>query len=113
MSRIEKINDLIKDEVSKCLVRYHKDEVGFVTVIKADVTKDLKRADIWVSIIDEEQDEKFKSLEKKDYEIQKWIAEKVKLRNIPKIYLHHDKTGEYSFKIDKIIRDLKKDDGKK
>ena len=39
MSRIEKVNELIKEEVSKCMPQFAGDEVGFVTVLKADLMK--------------------------------------------------------------------------
>lgn len=107
---MEKVNELIKEEVSKCIPRIVGDEVGFVTVLKADVTKDLKKADIWVSILGENENDKFEALKEITSQIQQEVAGKIELKFTPKIELHFDKSGKYAAGIDKILRDLGKND---
>ena len=103
-ARIEKVNELIKDEVSKILPEIIGEDIGLVTILKADVTGDLKKADVWVSILDQNPEEKFSRLEEKTSEIQREMGSRIKLRYTPKIELHLDKTGEYAQKIEKILQ---------
>ena len=47
--RVEKVQELIKQEVSKMILRELKDpRIGFVTVTQVDVTGDLRYAKIYV-----------------------------------------------------------------
>lgn len=108
VSRIEKVNELIKDEVSKILSEIIGKEFGLVTVLKADVTKDLKKADVWISMLDKNPEENFLKLKEKTSEIQREVGFRIKLKYTPKIELHLDKTGEYAQKIEKILKNLKK-----
>ena|SRR3989304_1204133 len=108
-SRIDKVNELIKDEVSKILSEITGEEVGFATVLKADVSKDLKKADIWISILDQNPEEKFSKLKEKTSEIQREVGSRIKLKYTPKIELHLDETGEYAQKIEKILKEIKDD----
>ena len=50
--RVEKVQELIKQEVSKMILRELKDpRIGFVTVTQVDVTGDLRYAKIYVSLM--------------------------------------------------------------
>ena len=50
--RIEKLQELIKQEVGKILLKDIKDSrIGFVTVTGVEMTGDLREAKIFVSIL--------------------------------------------------------------
>ena len=54
--RVEKVQELIKQEVSKMILRELKDpRIGFVTVTQVDVTGDLRYAKIDAEIFDNAQ----------------------------------------------------------
>lgn len=113
MSRIDEVNDLIKDEVSKAFPKILDREYGLVTVLKADVTKDLKKADVWISVFGEDQDEKFRVIKEKTFLVQQEVASNIKIKFTPKIELHLDKTGEYAFHIESLLSKIETDDRKK
>lgn len=113
MSRIDEVNDLIKDEVSKAFPKVLGGEYGIVTVLKADVTRDLKKADVWISILGENQDDNFKAIKEKTVQIQQEVASNIKIKFTPKIELHLDKTGEYAFYIENLLSKIETDDRKK
>ena len=50
--RLDRVNQLIKEEVSMLLQRELKDpRLGFVTVTDVETTKDLRQAKIYVSVL--------------------------------------------------------------
>jgi len=54
--RLERVNQLIKEEISMLLQRELKDpRLGFVTVTDVDVTPDLKHAKVYVSVLGREE----------------------------------------------------------
>ena len=54
--RLERVNQLIKEEISMVLQRELKDpRLGFVSVTEVDVTPDLKYAKVYVSVLGPEE----------------------------------------------------------
>ena len=54
--RVEKLQELIKQEMSKMLLKEIKDpRIGFVTVTDVEMTGDLREAKIYVSIMGGEE----------------------------------------------------------
>ena len=50
--RIEKVQELIKQEASEIIMRELKDpRIGFVTITEVDVSSDLHNAKLYVSIL--------------------------------------------------------------
>lgn len=109
MGRIEKVNDLIRDALAKTIFELCGGEF-IITVTKVDVSKDLRQADAWISILDDDPQEKFDFLKNQQGLIRKEIASKISLKHVPRIELRLDKSGEYSAKIEKILRKIKNDD---
>ena len=60
--RIEKVQELIKQEASEIIMRELKDpRIGFVTITEVDVSSDLHNAKLYVSILgSDKQIEEFK-----------------------------------------------------
>lgn len=111
-NRMIRINDEIRKEVSEILRSGLKDpRVGVITsVLKVDTTNDLKYCKVYVSILgdDEKKAEVMQVLKSASGFIRSQIASKINLRNTPQFTFELDDSLEYSFKIDKIIRDINK-----
>ena len=109
-TRMIRINDEIKKEVSTILRGELKDpRVGVITsVLKVDTTKDLKYCKIFVSILgdDEKKEEVMQVLNRASGFVRSLIAKRINLRVTPEIKFILDDSLEYSFKIDKIIREI-------
>lgn len=110
--RIEKINELVKQEVGKALLS----EMNFpldvlVTIISTSVSKDLRYADVFISVLPfEKKDEVKKALKENIYFIQKKINKKLVMKPLPRIVFKIDETGVHVQKIDELIRKIHKDD---
>lgn len=107
-----RINDEIRKEVSEILRSGLKDpRVGVITsVLKVDTTNDLKYCTVYVSILgdDDKKAEVMEALKSASGFIRSQIANKINLRCTPQFKFVLDDSLEYSFKIDKIIRDINK-----
>ncbi|MCK5332854.1 30S ribosome-binding factor RbfA [Candidatus Parcubacteria bacterium] len=110
--RIEKINELIKQEVGKALLK----EMNFpldvlVTIISVSVSKDLRYADVFISVLPfEKRDEIKEALKENIYFIQKTINRKLVMKPLPRIVFKIDETGEQVKKIDELIKEIHKSD---
>ena len=108
--RIEKLQELIKQEVGKMLLTDIKDpRIGFVTVTDVELTGDLREAKIFVSIMGDE--EKIKSswegLQSALGFVRREIGKRIKIRFTPEISFALDKSLDYSEHIQKILNELK------
>lgn len=115
--RVEKVQEFIKQEISKIIINEVKDpRIGFVTVTNVEMTKDLRSAKIYVSLFgsDEEKKATWQGLISSLGFFRSEIGKRVRLRFTPEISLHLDNSFENSARIQKIlldIKDIKKEEG--
>ena len=118
--RIEKLQELIKQEMSKMLLTDLKDpRIGFVTVTDVEMTGDLREAKIYVSIMGGEEQVK-NSLEGLNSAlgfVRREIGQRIRLRFTPEISFALDKSLDYGDHIQKLLLqvegDFKNDDNAK
>ena len=107
--RIEKLQELIKQEMSKMLLREIKDpRIGFVTVTGVEMTGDLREAKIFVSIMGSEEQVKnsWEGLQSALGFIRREIGKRIRLRFTPEISFAPDKSLDYSEHIQKILLEI-------
>ncbi len=110
--RIEKLQELIKQEVSKMLLYDIKDpRIGFVTVTEVEMTGDLREATIYVSIMgnDEQIKSSMEGLNSALGFIRREIGKRIRLRFTPEISFAPDKSLDYSEHIQKILLQIEKE----
>lgn len=107
--RIEKINELLRREVSEVLQREMKDpKIGFVTVTRVETSKDLQYSTIFTSIMGDEK-ERLTAMEHLNHAagyVQRQLSGKVRLKNMPKIKFKLDTSIDHSIRIDEILRKI-------
>lgn len=113
-NRMIRINDEIQKELSQIIRSDLKDpRVGVITsVLKVDTTTDLKYCKVFVSVFgdDDKKAEVLAVLKGAAGYIRSLIAHRINLRITPEFSFVLDDSLEYSFKIDKIIRDINKNE---
>ena len=110
--RIEKLQELIKQEVSKMLLYDIKDpRIGFVTVTDVEMTGDLREAKIFVSIMgnDEQIKDTMEGLQSALGFVRREIGKRIRLRFTPEISFAPDKSLDYSEHIQKILLQIEKE----
>lgn len=114
--RVEKVQELMKQEVSKIILRELKDpRIGFVTVTSVECTGDLREAKIYVSLMGNEQQVKdcWAGLTSSLGYIRREIGKRIRLRFTPEISLAIDKSLDYSAHIQELLLKIKAEEAAK
>jgi ribosome-binding factor A len=105
--RIERVNHLIRREISDLLCRYVKDpRLGnFITVTDVEVSSDLRYAKVFVSFLgsEEEKQAALKTLQTASGYFHTELAQRLKMRHVPQITFHWDDSIERGSRILDII----------
>lgn len=111
-NRIDKVNSLLKHEISKIIQR----EVGFpdnvlATLTRVEATANLIEAKVYISVYPEAKaQEVLEILKKEVYGIQKEINKKLNMRPIPKIIFVIDKKEAQVNRVEELLAQLKKEE---
>lgn len=108
--RIEKVQEFIKQEISKIILTEIKDpRVGFVTVTNVEVTGDLRNAKVYVSLMgsDEQKAATWVGLQKALGFMRSEIGKRIRMRFTPELSLHLDESLEYSAHIQELLLKIK------
>lgn len=105
--KIEKVNSLLIEEVSRILNKKRLLGLGFITVTSADCAKDLRSAKIWVSIF-AEPEKNLKILKDHLYEIQKELNKRIEMKFAPRIHFRLDKLEEKHSRVEELLQDEEK-----
>ena len=109
LKRLYKINELIKQEVSKIIEKEIGSDLGLITITNVSTTSDLRIADVWVSVYNKKNINLENSLKDIQPVIQRIINKRLHLKYVPKIILKIDKSTEYAFEIDRTLVEIKKE----
>lgn len=105
-TRVEKVQELMKQEVSEIVLRELKDpRIGFVTVTEVKCTADLREAKIYVSVMgsDDQVKNTLAGLKNSMGFIRREIGRRIRLRFTPEISLALDKSLDYSAHIQELL----------
>jgi ribosome-binding factor A len=108
--RSDRVSDLLKEEISQLLLREVKDpHIGFVTITDVEVSKDLKVAKVYYTILGDEKqvNDSAKVLNRVSRFIKRQLGKRLRMRCIPDIIFRYDHSLEYGAKIDYILDHLK------
>jgi len=109
-SRATRVADLLKEEISEMLCKEVKDpHIGFITITDVDLSKDLKHAQVFYTILGNEQQaaESADALSRVSSFIKKQLGKRLRMRYIPEIIFKYDHSLAYGTKIDHILDSLK------
>jgi ribosome-binding factor A len=109
--RIQRLNELIRREISKILLKEGDFPSGvLVTVTRVETSTDLIQAKVWISLFPEiKGKEVFTILNQKLYGIQQKINKKLKMRPVPKIIFKEDKQIFKASRVEEILEEIKKE----
>jgi ribosome-binding factor A len=109
MSRLERVEEAIRKEVSLIIHDELKDpRIGFVTITRVELTKDLRNAKIFYSVLGKEEDcKKTKlALDSALGYIRSLVAQRINLRFATELMFHEDHSTEYSVRIEEILNKI-------
>lgn len=105
--RLDRVNQLIREEISLLLQREMKDpRLGFVTVTEVDTSADLRQAKIYVSVLggEEQWTASLKALESAKGFIRNWCRDHLDLRITPALSFRADRSMEHAAHIQALLK---------
>lgn len=115
VDRIQRISEEIRREISEILLNGLKDPrlPKLISVMAVKVTKDLKYAKVYVSVLGSEEEKKnaIAGLKSAAGFIRHEIGQRIQIRYTPELQFEIDNSIEHGVYITKLINDtIKKDD---
>lgn len=106
--RLERVNELLKREISACIEKSFEFTNILVTVHAVETGKDLKAATVFIGVIggQSESDQVISKLNSKHGFIQATVMKRVVLRNTPKLTFVADASVERGVRVLNILEEL-------
>ena len=108
-NRSDRVGEEIRKEIATMLFgEVHDPRIGFVTITKVMVTKDLRQAKIYFSMIgsEKEKEKTMEGLQSASGYLKKEIGTRLKLRRFPELTFKFDDSLEYASNIEKILKEI-------
>ncbi|MGI6632559.1 MAG: 30S ribosome-binding factor RbfA [Bacillota bacterium] len=109
--RQERVSALVRRVVSELLATRIKDpRIGFTSVVKVDVSRDLSIAKVYVSVFGspEDKEESMKGLRSAQGLIRSEVAKVLGIRHAPEIQFALDEGIEHSIRVSRLLNEIKK-----
>ena len=115
MSRLrpERVQEALRQEISKVALEEIKDpRVGFLTITKVELTKDLRFAKVYFSDLGGQKEKALalKGLNSAKGYIKGVVADRIKLRLVPDLSFRIDESIEHTKEIYDLFEKIKKKD---
>ena len=106
--RIDRISEEVRHAIDAIIRDMNDPRIGGTyCVTRADVTRDLRFAKVYISILeDEKADEMIKALKKAAGFIRRELGMRVDLRYTPELLFERDRNIAYGVHIAKVLRDV-------
>lgn len=109
-SRIKRVNHLLQNTIGEILQNEITDpRLGFVTVCHVDVSKDLRKAVVFVSVFTDSEEAQANALEALDSArgyIKSLLSQRVVLKFLPDLQFRLHKGASHAARIDSILREM-------
>ncbi len=113
-TRARRVAEAIKEEVASLLIKGLKDtRIGFVSVVGAKVSTDLRSADVYVSLYGSESEKKSSliGLHSSAGFVRRHIGKALRLRFAPEVRFREDTTLDEVFRLEKILKEIREEGG--
>ncbi|TAM38996.1 30S ribosome-binding factor RbfA [bacterium] len=110
MSRHERVEEAIRKEVSLIIHDELKDpRIGFITVTRVELTKDLRFAKVFYSVLGKEEEHRKTqlALDSALGFIRSLVAQRINLRIATELMFKEDHSTEYSVRIEEVLNQIK------
>ena len=106
--RINRVQEQLLRELSDIVQKLKDPRVRLVTVVDTEVSKDLRHAKMFVSVLGEpaEQEEALSVLQQARGFLRREVAQRLRLRVAPEIHVEYDDTSERAARVTALIDGL-------
>ncbi len=113
--RAARVGEQMREELAK-LIRELKDpRVGFISVVKVEVSGDLRHAKVYASVMGNEQQKKdsMKGLASASGFLRSELSQIMRLRYVPELHFELDESIEHGSRIAKLLVQVQQEQGDK
>lgn len=110
--RQERVNARLVQEISQILYHLRDDRLGFTTVLRAEVSPDMRHANVFVSILGDEeaQDRGFRALQDSTHHMRMQLGKVMQMKNTPRIHFRFDEGVQTADHISRLIDEARATD---
>ena len=112
--RVERINELLRDELSQLIGRELKDPrlAGLISITEVETTSDLRHAKVFVSVFgsDEERQSSLAALRSAAGFLRHEVAQRIEIRHMPELDFRLDASIERGDRILRLLRQVAEED---
>ena len=102
--RIQKVNELIKQETGAILLREIDFDNILVTITNTDTSPDLKNCKVKISVIPTDKNElALKIIKRNIYQVQQKLNKRLRLKFVPKLSFEIDQIESKAQRIEEIL----------
>ncbi len=106
-NRMEKVNSLIQQLLSRMLLEFFKDGPAIVTVSRVVCSRDLRWAKAFITITNAEKDAPIMAkLRKHTYEMQGMLHDELAMKIIPRLSFYLDTGARYAAEVNEIFKQI-------
>ena len=112
-SRVDRVAELVQQEVSKLFTRGMKDpRIGLVTITGVKMTADLREAWVYYSVLGDDavRAETAKGLAAATGFVKRELSQTLNLRSTPDLHFKFDESVERGDRIERLLREVKQQD---
>ena len=109
VDRVRRVAELVRRELSSLIVRDFADYgIGIVSITAVDMTRDLRKAKVYVTAFDDGQDEEeIVGILKDNVSVmRKALASRLELRRVPELDFYYDSSVQRGARLSKMIDGL-------
>ena len=109
MERIPRVNQLVKKELGRIILReFDFPKNVLVTITRVETSSNLIHARIYVSVLPEDRaNQVLQIMNGQIYEIQQFLNRRLRMRPIPKINLIEEKSTAQAGRIEELLEQIK------
>jgi ribosome-binding factor A len=106
--RIQRVSELVKQQISEVLLELSLPNCGLITVTSAEVSPDLHEGRVYISVIGtaEQKQRALASLEHEHGRIQQELAHRIVLKYTPRLKFILDETESEAQRIESLLDEL-------
>lgn len=113
MQRIDRVNELLKREISYILQTELQDpRLELTSISRVETTRDLRQAKVYFSVFgnDEKIESAWEALENAGHLIRKHISKRVRLKFLPQFHFFFDKSLDFRMQVEEKIKEINETD---
>ena len=105
--RIRRVNEAVKEVLADRLADAKDPRIGFVTVTDVRMTPDLKAAEVFFTVLPDDEDTRTTTqagLDSATPLLRRELGSRLRLRNTPELRFTHDPVPEQGRRIEELLR---------